>query len=252
MGWGDELMVTGQCREMQARDPRRVKIQYERRRWHEAWHHNPRIAGPEEQGDFQFLQPREQWRRPYIEAKGPTQWVWKAWGPPRGELYLSDEEKAFGDQHAGCVIIEPNIKPGASPNKQWGWVRWNKLAWLLGERGVRVTQLGTGGMPQLQGVHFIDTASMRLAAAVIARARACVVPEGGLHHVAAAFKTPAVVIYGGYIAPTVTGYEDQVNIFAGGEEYPLGCGMRVPCDHCAKAMASIDPATVADKLMAVL
>lgn len=252
MGWGDEVMVSGQCREMQARDPRRVKVEYERRRWHEAWLHNPRIAGPDERGDFQILRPREDWRRPYIEAKGPTQWRWKAWGPPRGELYLTDEEKAFGAKYSGRVIVEPNIKPGASPNKQWGWVRWNKLAWLLGERGIRVTQLGTGGIPQLQGVEFMDTASMRLAAAVIERAKACVLPEGGLHHVAAVFETPSVVIYGGYISPAVTGYADQVNLFASSDEHPLGCGMRVPCRHCEMAMASISPETVAKRLMELL
>jgi ADP-heptose:LPS heptosyltransferase len=252
MGWGDELMVTGQVRVMQETDPRRVRVQYERQRWHESWNHNPRIAGFDEQGDFQILRPRDDWRRPYTESKGPTQWRWKAWSPPRGELYLTNEERAFGERYAGRVIVEPNIKPGASPNKQWGWTRWNKLVWLLGHENIRVTQLGTGGIPELEGVEFIDTGSMRLAAAVIAQAKACVLPEGGLHHVAAVFRTPAVVIFGGYIAPSVTGYDDQVNLFAGGEEHPLGCGMRVPCKHCEAAMASISPETVAKHLMELI
>lgn len=252
MGWGDELMVTGQARVMQDHDPRRVKVQYERRRWHEAWDHNPRIAKPEEQGDFQILRPREEWRRPYIAAKGPTKWTWQAWGPPRGEIYLTDAEKAFGEKHAGRVIVEPNIKPGASPNKDWGWVRWNKLVWLLGQHNIRCTQLGAGGGPVLQGVDYIETRNMRLAAAVMARAKAAVLPEGGLHHVAAVFHAPAVVIFGGYIAPEVTGYDDQVNLFTGGPEHPLGCGMRVPCKHCAAAMAAISPDTVMKALLEVM
>ena len=43
MGWGDELMVTGLAREAQLRDPRKVRVVYDRPRYHEAWKHNPRI-----------------------------------------------------------------------------------------------------------------------------------------------------------------------------------------------------------------
>lgn len=249
MGWGDELMVTGQARVMQQRDPRKVRVVYEKPRWFDAWDHNPRIARPDEKGDFQELRPRVNYLRPYMVAKTPERWSWKAWGPPVGEIYFTPEELAFGDRFPGRVILEPNIKIGASPNKQWGWVRWNKLAWLLQKRGHLVSQLGPVGTPMLEGAEHIVTGSMRLAAAVMARARAAVLPEGGLHHVAAAVGTPAVVIFGGFIAPAVTGYAGQVNLFAG---EGLGCGARMPCKHCADAMAQIAPEDVLDQLMGLL
>jgi hypothetical protein len=131
MGWGDELMVTGHARVMQQSDPRKVRVVYEKGRFHEAWLNNPRIAQKGEQGDFQELVARVDYLRPYMEKKGAHQWTWKRYRPPAGELYFSAEEQAFGAQYPGRVILEPNIKPGASPNKDWGWIRWNKLAFLL-------------------------------------------------------------------------------------------------------------------------
>jgi ADP-heptose:LPS heptosyltransferase len=84
---------------------------------------------------------------------------------------------------------------------------------------------------------------------VLANAKACVLPEGAMHHACAALNTPAVVIYGGYISPAVTGYDTQTSLFTGGD---LGCGMRHPCRHCDRAMASIKPETVADHLTGLL
>jgi len=252
MGWGDEVMVTGQVRVMQERDPRKVRVEYERPRWFPAYDHNPRIAVLEEQGNFQVLRPRVNGLRPYCTVKTPDRWNWQAYQPPVGELYLTPRELAFGAQFAGRVIVEPHIKGAASPNKQWGWVRWNKLVWLLTKYGISTTQIGPAGTALLEGVDFVETPSLRHAAAVLARARGCVVPEGGLHHTAAVFNVPAVVIYGGFISPAVTGYAGQVSLFTNDEKHPLGCGWRRPCDHCAKAMASITPEIVADKLRGLL
>lgn len=249
MGWGDEVMVTGQARVMQERDPRKVRVVYEKPRFHEAWLHNPRIAGEHERGDFQELVARERYLRPYMRFKGLHQWQWKRYGPPKGELYFSPAEQAFGERHAGCVILEPTIKPGASPNKEWGWVNWNKLAFALRDRGVRVTQLGPVGTPLLEGAEHIVTRKMRLAAAVMSRARAAVLPEGGMHHVAAAVGIPAVVIFGGYISPEVTGYDGQDSFFVRSGGHELGCGMRVRCTHCAEAMGAIKPGDVFERVM---
>lgn len=251
MGLGDEIIVTGQARVLQQTDPRKVRVQYERQKWFAVWDHNPRIARPDEQGDFQVLEPRDARRlRPYCSDKTHRRWTWREFRPPRGELYFTPAERDFGRRHAGRVILEPHIKAGASPNKQWGWVRWNRLAWLLQEKhGVRVTQLGALGVPQLEGAEYVPTRSIREAAAVLAHARVAVLPEGGLHHTAAAVNARAVVIYGGFIAPAVTGYDDQVSLFSG---EGLGCGMRVPCGHCANAMQNIKPEAVADRVMEVM
>lgn len=258
MGWGDELMVTGHVREQQRTDPRKVRIVYERPRWSTAWDHNPRIAAKGEAGDFQEYVARHDYLRPYIAAKSGEQWTWRAYpggwggGPPVGELYFTDTERAFAAPYAGRVILEPRLKPGASPNKDWGWARWDELATLLRARRIPYTQLGPIDSPLLKGAEWIETNSMRYAAAVMAVARAAVLPEGGLHHVAAAVGTPAVVLFGGYIAPAVTGYAAHRNLFVHTSAHPLGCGMRVACRHCRDAMAEIEPLAVLHHLEALL
>lgn len=246
MGLGDELMVTGQCRVMQRTDPRKVRIVYEKPRWHDVWLNNPRIAVPGEQGDFQELRPRTNYLRPYMESKTRERWTWKEWRPPPGEIYLTAREQAFGQQHAGRFVLEPGIKLGASPNKQWGWHRWQRLADLLLGDGIAVTQLGPPGAPRLIGAEWIETRSFRDACAVLAKARGAVVPEGAMHHACAALGTPAVVIFGGYISPAVTGYDSQISLFTGGD---LGCGMRTPCAHCDRAMAAIEPESVTEHVL---
>lgn len=241
VGIGDELMVTGMVREAQARDPRRVRIEYEkgRPRWSPLWAGNTRIVRPGDQGDFQTLRPRENYLRPYCIGKTQTQWTWTRYAPPVGEIYLTADELAFGKVHEGKIMLSPAVKPGASPNKQWGAERWARLASLLGGD---LIQVGEAEHVPLPGVRFVRT-SIRQAAAVISRARLLITGEGAPHHIAAVFRTPTIVIYGGYISPEVTGYAGQVAFFRGGG---LGCGMRVPCAHCAEAMASISPEEVGE------
>lgn len=244
MGLGDEIMVTGRARVMQQGDARKCRVTYKgRAKWSPVWDHNPRIARLEEKGDFQELQARGMDNmRPYHTAKTLERWSYNLdFRPDAGELYLSAAERSFGARYPGRIVIEPHIKNGASPNKQWGWTRWNKLAWLAQRSGLKVTQLGPPGTALLEGAELIVTAGFREACAVIANARACVLPEGGLHHAAAALNVPAVVIFGGFTPIELTGYPLHRNL---GASLGEACGMRTPCQHCAAAMAAIEPGEV--------
>lgn len=243
-------MVSGLVRELQRTDPRKVKIVYERGpRWYSVWVDNPRIAQLGQVGDFHEWCPRVDRMRPYTARKTKEQWDWKAYRPPVGELYFRKDELAFAAQHPPRVVIEIDVKFGASPNKQWGSDNWYKLAKMLKGADIEVCQIGQ--LPPLMMPHatFVKTETIRHAAALIANARAVVCHEGALHHIAAAVGTPAVVLYGGYISPNVTGYDGQVGLFTG---EGLGCGMRVPCAHCRAAMAAIKPGEVFERLMGVI
>lgn len=238
MGAGDEMMVTGQVRVLQETDPRKVRIEYERYRFHELWNGNPRIATRTEEGDFQILRPRNGGLRPYCSAKSGERWTWKAWGPPVGEIYFTDAERAFGDYNKGAVVIEPNIKRGASPNKQWPLESWKALVGMMKAEGMKPIQLGPAGTVLVPGARLLETPSIRSAAAVLANARCLVTHEGALHHIAAGVGAPTVVIYGDYISPAVTGYPSQRNLFTGKD---LGCGWRIPKPCCEEAMRKITP-----------
>ncbi len=250
MGIGDEVMVTGHVREMQLRDPRKVKILYERpTHWSEVFDHNQRIAPPGHVGDFQEYRPRNKGLRPYIAEKSSERWTWQAYGPPVGELFFTEWERGFAQRARPEIIVEPTIKENASPNKDWHWERWQVLVRLMRAAGLNVAQVGPAGTRTLTGVRLIATLKFREAAVVLSRAKAAVMPEGGLMHAAAAVGLRSVIIFGGYISPAVTGYDMHRNIFTGDG---LGCGMRSPCMHCRKAMAEITPELVMAELMTLL
>ena len=252
MGLGDALLDSGAAHVAQLTDPRKCRIMHGSKvAWSEVWENNPRIARPDEQGDFQLIYGRDRVTnmRGYHTGKTAERWTYNLdFRPQVGEIYLTDEEKSFGAKYAGRIILEPHIKQGASPNKQWGWVRWNKLAWLAGPN-YRLAQMGPRCDAEIPGVEFIETKSFRMAAAVIAGARAVVLPEGGLSHCAAALNVPGVVIFGGFTPVELTGYPMHRNL---GASLDQACGMRTPCKHCADWMASIKPETVLNELKGIL
>ena len=221
-------------------------------KWSEVWDNNPRIAGPKEIGDFQIVYGRDPVTnmRPYHTGKTPERWTYNLdFRPDVGEIYFTDAERAFAAPFPGRLILEPSIKSGASPNKQWGFERWQRLASLFIAAGMPVTQLGIPGAPVLEGAEFISTPTFRKACAVLAGARGAVLPDGGLHHAAAALGVPAVVLMMGFTPIELTGYPGHVNLGASLDE---ACGMRTPCAHCAKWAESITPGMVFDALRGVI
>ena len=263
-------MVAGEARRLwQPGDPRPVAVRdrHGRPRWHPLWDGNPRIARPEQvarglavrtmtngpgcrpyvdytrmRDEFAAVFPGRAFTTKLCDPRLP--WRYTAWRASPGEL-PSVPRREPGDY----VVVEPHIKAGASPNKDWGWDRWQALVRL--RRDLDWVQLGAGAARVLEGVRPIETADFRAACGLLAGARAAVLPEGGLHHAAAALDVRAVVIFGAMTSPANTGYPAQVNLFEpAGAESP--CGQRVPCDHCARAMAAIDPAAVADHLERIL
>lgn len=249
MGWGDEIMVTGLVRRLQRRNPLPVRVldRRGRPRWSSIWEHNPRFAPSDYGGRVQTLVngPGE---RAYIAGRNRHGWVWREWICPLGEIHLTEEERKFGQRHANRILLEPSIKPEASPNKDWGWARWCQLASELVSRGYRISQFASRYRPALPGAELIKTKSFRQACAVISRTRLAILPEGGLHHAAAAFGTASVVIFGGYISPAQTGYDHQVNFYRGGAP----CGRRGRCRHCEQAMEKISVAQVLKEAVALL
>ncbi len=259
MGLGDEIMAAGAARCLQdAGDPRPVAIldRHARPRRHPLWAGNPRIATPEAVARGLPVQTIDNGPgcRPYVDygRTTATRWAYTDWRATPGELYDIEARKP-----QDYVIVEPHIKAKASPNKDWGRERWQDLARRLDLDWV---QLGPPGTRLLDGVRHIETASFFDACRALTGARAAVLPEGGLHHAAAALGVPAVVIFGAMTSPANTGYDSHVNLFDAMGGVPAGrslseggpCGMRVPCGHCARAMARIAPPTVATHLEQLL
>lgn len=240
MGYGDELMVAGEAKRRGGASAKRFAVPDPRggkwppMRWSPVWDGNPRMAAPGE--PFDEVIDNYPGHRPYIAAKSPTRWTWRAYAPDAAEYFvIGPYEERIREAARGKVILNPQIKSLASPNKQWGEERWRSLV----RETPHIPWVQVGPAPTLTGVPLILTRTFREGVAAVAGARALVTHEGGLHHAAAAVGTPAVVLFGGFISPEVTGYTSQTNLFHATDAHPLGCGMRVRCFHCEKAMAAI-------------
>lgn len=178
--------------------------------------------------------------RSYIKAKTPERWYWNKYRPEPADVVLTEAEIVFGAAVGGAIVVEPNVKEIGHRNKDWGWRNWLTLVNTLRKDGHPVIQLAKPGDHTLHGVKVVVTGGFRFALACLKHASLYVGPEGGLHHGAAAMRTPAVVLFGGFISPDVTGYDQHRNLFTGGE----ACGSRTDCEHCRQAMNAITPEMV--------
>src|SRR4029434_1689316 len=154
MGLGDEVMVTGQARQLQEKDPRPVYVVGKDAgpRWHWLWDGNPRLTQNKHGAQILKNGPGA---RSYVDydKSTPERWAYTDWRATPGELYLPRLEP--GDY----VLIEPHIKQRASPNKRWQWDHWQALVKLCPD--VRWVQMGPEGTQLLDGVEFKRTDTFR-------------------------------------------------------------------------------------------
>ena len=255
MGIGDDIMATGQVRELR-QDESYARIfvgDGANPYWSPAFDNNPHISRHNPQ-DCDLWIINKPGNRPYIDyTKGVNKRIsFTGWRASPGELYFSKIESveaakllaASGVERKQFIVIEPNIKALFSgQNKDWGWNKWESLMPML--RGIDVVQFDYG-KPILDDVKAIKTPDFRLACAVLQHAAALVTTDGGLHHAAAALNIPGVVIWGGYSSPHHLGYDLHENIFPDDPDSP--CGVRVECSHCRRVMDSIQPSHVAERI----
>lgn len=243
MGYGDEIMGSGVARVNWEKFGLRTAFGNRQKViWSPCAHHiyqnNPKVIGPNERysAKDKFI-----WCEHYVgnrlyAANISGFWKWRYdFKPDVGEIFFTDLERDFSHKHkSGFIVIEPNVK-SVSPNKQWLWERYQEVADCLLARGFQVVQFS--GQKYLHRVERIATPSFRMAMSFLSKARLFIGPEGGLHHAAAIFRIPAVVIFGGFIHPKLTGYEYQASLFSGGD---AACGtIRRPCAHCVQSMDEI-------------
>lgn len=257
MGFGDEIMATGIARGAKARGKRIAFGDGKRIIWgphcEAIFRGNPNIAPPGTHGakDIEWCD-HYHGHRGYNRASA-TRWIWNLeFRATPGEMFFDDRELAFADECGDdFVLIEPNVpahKPWAV-NKRWEASRYQQVADQLIASGRRVAQFHhrKDGV-SLSGVEQISPQSFRHVLAALSRAALYIGPEGGLHHGAAAVGIKAVVLFGGFIPPRVTGYDGHANLFIGDE----ACGSMNPCEHCRKAMDAISVDQVFQSAMGML
>jgi len=250
MGLGDEIMASGLAKGLHAKGKRAAFGDGKHIIWgpwsEEIFRYNPNVAHPgdERSDDLVWIDhyKGKRWYNRLDKAAG--RWIWNYdFKATPGEIYFREPMP----KNHGFIYIEPNVpwKKSVAPNKYWGLEKFQAVATLLCKAGFQVVQ-SNYGRDKLTGVKIVDTPSFRHALAFLSRARVALWPEGGLHHGAAALAIPAVVLFGGFIPPAVTGYSDHVNLTGGVEP----CGNFKPCQHCRAAMARISVEEVYESILA--
>lgn len=247
MGAGDDIIATGLARGLKEKGKRAAFGDGRKIFWgpfsEAMFRNNPNIAPPgsEYSGNLEWIDHYKGARKYNKLVNG--KWVWNYdFKVKPGEFFFSDGEKRSAEYLRstvnGFVVVEPNVewhKPVAG-NKDWGEDNYRELTARLQTRGVPVLQfVHKNSRRRLRGVTTIECHSFREAIAMLSLARLYVGPEGGMHHAAAAVGVQGVVIMGGFIPPSVVGYDYHINLTGGAE----ACGSIQPCAHCKQAMSRI-------------
>lgn len=232
MGWGDDIMVSSIAKRVAelTGDPVVILDANCARRHSEVWNGLDYISDTGR--TFIVNGPSA---RHYYSGMSGNRILWRKWDIAPGEIRLTDEERAWAKDFCGVapfIVMEPRFKKrgGGGVNKDWGIDRWDAF-WSARDsrRGYKTIRMDWCKTPP----------TFRHACAILERSIGYVGHEGGLHHAAAALGKKAVVVFGGYISPEVTGYSFHRNLYTPDERYPLGCGTVAPCEHCREAQAAI-------------
>jgi len=246
MGYGDDIMGTGLARGFAKRGALAAFGDGKRIIWgpwsEEMFRHNPNIARPEALGVRQVeWVPHYKGSRMYNKSVN-GKWVWNyKFKVIPGEFYFDQKEKKLADTfHTGFTVIEPNLpwQKKVAYNKDWGAENFDRVNEVLQKCGHRVIQFEHNNTKRrLDNVTFLKFNNFRDVIAVLSKASLFIGHEGGMHHASAAVGVKAVVIMGGFIPPSVVGYDNHVNLTGGVE----ACGNIEPCVHCRNAMKKITP-----------
>jgi len=237
MGIGDEIMAAGQAERLakQAGKPVAILDKNGVPRWHEVWERNPYV---DPKSDLTITNAPG--ARPYIQRwEGSTSVFNMDYVNHPGRLYLTQEHWDFAKQIDGPYIVaEPVVRRPSSLNKEWPMAYWHQLKFQY-----PVIQMGVkADKPILPGAIFIKTPTIFHAAAIIANSCYVITSEGGTHHVAGAMRKPAIVIYGSFTSPKLTGYPNHDAITVEKPNHP--CGKFDHCATCKEAMLEITPKKV--------
>jgi len=181
--------------------------------------------------------------RQFMESVGDSGENWP-------EIYLTKDEVSDAQQFIDrkYIAVCPSGKQKFSSNrKEWGFENFQTLRVLL--KDFKFAQIGLKSDPLLKNVIDCRGLNIRKSAAVIKNSLFFIGLEGGLMHVAKAVGQKSVIIYGGFINPDISAYQENLNIVN-----LVHCS---PCFHSDKkheicdtmiCMMAIDPKYVYKKI----
>lgn len=247
MGYGDEVMATGLVKGAAASGKLIAFGDGQNLIWgphfEEVFRYNPNVARKTGLPNIEWSRYGKG-RRPTFKRTERDRYVWDYdFKVKPGEFFFSEQEEKFGAVYRGGILIEPNVvwNKSVAVNKDWGMEKYQELCDYLSNLGHDVWQTSFG-RNRLKGAKVVQIPSYRCMASALRSFNFIVCPEGGMSHAAGAVGAKAIVIFGGYPAIPVVGYDFHKNISGGVE----ACGKFVRCAHCADAMKRITVDEVID------
>ena len=283
MGLGDELMITGFVEQEKKKHPNKQivigdlkkKIIYDS----PIYKNNPNITPINEvdrNKPIHFINYYNE-ARPYIdyERSSDKKWKWNMkFSPTPGNLYFTDSEKnraisilSAAKDHwkkhnntkfkaiiffeSTSTKIDDSFFYYKMKNKDWGESNWKELILKLKDKYL-IIQSKHGKSKKYKGVYYSPVNfDFRTACAIMNDCDLFLGPEGGFSHAAAAIRKKAIVYFGGWIHPKVTGYDFHENIYFDHSESPCGV-VGYDCVHCDEARQNITVDNLFSKVTSIL
>ena len=255
MGYGDDLMVTGEVKELLKTRPKAKFIIGDGKKsfWSEIYYNNHSIISAKEINDYEEIiwinnYPHNRPYRIYDKKTHHIKYTWgKSYRVKKGQIFFSEEEISFAKNiyeqikkkslNKKIIYIEPNVKLSKGYlNRDWGFDKWQKVVNTLKNDYV-FFQVSYGNQKILKNAINLHNVNFRNACALLAKSDLYIGGHGGLSHAAAALNKKSVVIFGGWIDPLIVGYSFHTNLFIKNNESP--CGAKNTCKHCIKCMELI-------------
>ena len=278
MGLGDDIMVTAFAKlEKQKFPDRQIVIGDFKKRLVKhsiVYENNPNITNPTQIDESKPLHyiDYHRFNRPYIDTIYSNQhkMVWNYnFRPTPGELYFSQSENKKGMQILenakshwktnnknsckGIIFLESSSSKKKDKqfalkhtNKDWSFENWSKLAEKLSSNYLVIQSIHSESK-RIQNIYYCDY-DFRIACSVMNNSDIYVGPEGGFSHAAAALRKKAVIYFGGWIDPKVTGYDFHQNVYVNIDGSPCG-SMSYLCKHCEVCRKKISVDLVYDLII---
>ncbi len=148
------------------------------------------------------------------------------------DLYLTKAEKSSARDVLGqkpTISIMSSGKTTFNKNREWGRDNFQQVVDYF-SNNFQIVQIGSQSDAPLDRVMDYRAKPLRDTAAIIDRSQLFIGQEGGLMHLANGVKKRSVIIFGGYLNPSVIGYRENINLYVDMDCSPCYTD-RENCEH---------------------
>lgn len=267
MGWGDYIMTTGVVRRLKNQNPNLqvlIKEPYNNtKQYKDIFYKNPYITSVDL---FNNKLPYVKIPRVLagINNELNDKIIWKKERVAEvGDLYIKNEEKKFAEDSINAIFEHWKNKNKKLPrgliflsdtakrniilnnkivnyehyvNKEWGRNKWKEFIKITSKDYILVKTTNSKDNT-IEGLYSI-ICDFRTNYAIMEKCDFYIGNEGGLSHLWAITRKRAIVFFGHWIPPHVTGYPFHLNLSKNTNDH---CGSLTKCKTCMNFFKDLEP-----------